>query len=153
MAKTTIAEAVKAAGKLGIKITGITAPKKTLPKTKLGSLADALKEVEQRRLAVGKVADALKAEETRLREHLIETLDANEDGGAVGKHYKAIIVREDKPVVEDWDKFYEHIRKKKAFDLLNKALNAGAVKSRWEDGAAVPGVGSFKAKKISLTKV
>jgi hypothetical protein len=153
MAKLTIGEAVKAAAKLDIKIAGLAPPKKTLPKTKLGGLADALKDVELQRLAVAKVADALKAEETRIREHLIETLDANTEGGAVGLRYKAVVVREDKPVVEDWDKFYEHIRKKKAFDLLNKAVNASAMKARWEDGKSVPGVGSFHAKKISLTKV
>jgi hypothetical protein len=62
-------------------------------------------------------------------------------------------VREEKPVVEDWDKLYRHIREHDAFDLLNRALNANAVRARWTDNVQVPGVSTYQSKKISLTKV
>lgn len=151
----TITEALKAAAKSGFKITltGLPAIRKSLPKTKMGALADELHEIRDARLAVSKLADAIKAEEQRITDHIIETVDANSEGGVIGKRFKATIVRESKPVVDDWDKFYEHVRKTKSFDLLNKALNAGSVKERWEDGKEVPGVGSFQAKKLSVTKV
>jgi hypothetical protein len=150
----TITEALKAAAKNGFKITltGLPPIRKTLPKSKMGALVDELHDIRDLRLALTKVADAVKAEEQRITEHIIDSVGVDE-GGVVGKAYKAIVVREQKPIVEDWDKFYAYITKHKAFDLLNKAINAGAVKERWEAKKAIAGVGSFQAKKLSVTKV
>lgn len=146
-------EARARAEKLGIEVTGLPKVKDKLPKTKLGELADQLHDVREARLAVQAIADAIKKEEQRIIDHIIETLDADTEGGVVGKRYKAIIVREEKPVVEDWDALYNYIAETRGFDLLNRALNASAVKARYAEDIAVPGVGTFQAKKISLTKV
>lgn len=153
MASQTIKEAVASAKKLGIGVTGLPAPKAKLPKTKLGSLVDDLRDLREMRLAMSKVADALKEEETRITEHFIEVMDANDEGGAVGKRFKAVVVRDTKPVAGDWDALYEHIRKTKSFDLLNRAVNVAAVKERWENGKTIPGIDSFQFKKLSITKV
>lgn len=151
--KKTVADAVKALKKLGIAASGMTVPKAKLPKTKLGGLADTLYTVREQRLALGRLADAMKAEEQRITDHLIDTLDADTEGGAVGKHYKAIVKRDDRPVIEDYDALTAHIRETGEFDLLNRALNTAAAKARFENEVAIPGVGTFQAKKISLTKV
>lgn len=143
---------LKAASKLGVKVSGLPAVRAKLPKTKLGALADELHDVRTVRLALSKIVEAVKAEEQRITDHIIETVSIDE-GGVVGKRFKAVIVRENTPVVEDWDALYAHILKKKEFDLLNKALNRAAVKERAENGKAVPGVGSFQTKKLSVTKV
>lgn len=153
MATMTLKESVKALKLQGVSITGLPTPRKTLPKTNLGGIADSLHDVRELRLAVDKVASALKAEETRLTDHIIDTVDTSVSSGAVGKRYKALILEDSVAVVEDWDKLYAHILKKKDFTLLNKALSRSAVKELWEDGKAVPGVGSFKGKKLSVTKV
>lgn len=153
MGKMTIKEAVSAAKKLGIGITGLPTPAAKLPKTKLGALVDGLKDLKELRLAVDKVAEALKDEEARITEHFIETIDANSDGGAVGKRYQAVVMRDVRPIVEDWDALYTFIKKKGEFDLLNRAVNAAAVKERWENKKQVPGVGTFQFKKLSITKV
>jgi len=146
-------EARARAEKLGIEVTGLPKVKDKLPKTKLGGLADQLHEVREARLAMQGIADAIKKEEQRIIDHIIETLDADTEGGVVGLRYKATVVREEKPVVEDWEAFYNYIAETGGFDLLNRALNASAVKARYAEDIAVPGVGSFQAKKISLTKV
>lgn len=152
MPKITIADAVRALKPLGVTL---SLPKVggSLPKAKLGPLADRLHETRELRLALEKVAAAVKDEEQRLVDHIIDNTDLDKESGAIGRGYKAIVVREEKPVVEDWDKLYAHILKKKDFTLLNKALSQAAVKELWEDKKSVPGVGKFLAKKISLTKV
>jgi hypothetical protein len=127
------------------------APKLKIPKS-LGACADKLFELKQDRLALEKVVDAMKANETALTDHIINNLPKG-DTGACGKHHKAVVVTEDIPRAEDWDKVYAYIKKHNAFELLQRRLNSAAVKERLEDGKKVPGVGSFTAVKVSLTKV
>src|SRR5690606_6892937 len=109
-------EAVKAAKKLGVSVTGLPKQRNKLPKTKLGSLVDEYRDIRDIRLAMGAITEALKKVESELTNHIIENVDAD-SAGVVGQRFKAIVVREQKPVVEDWEALYEHIRKKKAFDL------------------------------------
>jgi hypothetical protein len=153
MASKDLKSLIKAAAQLGIKVTGLPATRTKFPKTKLGQLADELHDVREMRLALSKITDAVKAHEDAITNHLIDTVDMDVSGGVVGKRYKVLIKRETIPVVEDWDKVYDFIKKNDSFDLLNKALNRAAFKERAEQGVAVAGVGTFEAKKISLTKV
>lgn len=152
-ANDDLKSALKGLALLGLKITGLPALRKALPKTKLGGLVDEYHDVRELRLAVGKVADALKSYESALQEHIIEHVDADAEGGAVGKNYIGTIVRETIPIVEDWDAFYAHIKKTDGFDMLNKAVNRAAVKARWENNKVVPGVDSMQAKKLSVRKL
>lgn len=137
----------------GVSIAGIPALGAKLPKAKMGALVDKYHDIRELRLALGKVAEQVEAEEKRITEHIINNVDADAEGGAVGKRYKGIIKREQVPVPEDWDAIYAHIKKTGNFDLLNKALNRAAVKERWEDGKTIPGVASTQVKKLSVTKV
>lgn len=141
------------AAKLGVTISGLPSFRKALPKTKLGGLVDEYHDLREVRLAVGKVAEALQAEEQRILNHIIDTVDADTEAGAVGKRYKGVIKRELVPVVEDWEKFHAYIKKTGSFDLLNKAINRAAAKERLEAGKAIPGVDTMQAKKLSVTKV
>ena len=136
-----------------VAVTGVPSPRKNLPKTKMGRLADDLKQVRDLRLALSKLADAVKAEEQRIMDHLVDNVNLEVESGVVGTDYKVTITREDIPIVEDWEKLYAHILKKKDFSLLNKALSRAAVKEIWDAEESVPGVGKHGTKKISLTKV
>lgn len=153
MASMTINEAVQAAKKQGIALTGVPKPQAKLPTKTLGGVVDQLHDVREARLALNKVVEAIKEEEQRLTDHIIDTVNADLEGGAVGKRYKAIIQRDQKPVIEDYDKFTAHIKRTGNFDLLNRAVNAAAVKERWENNKEVPGIGHFSFKKLSITKV
>lgn len=152
MSAEKLKAALKAAGALGVKVSGLPVLKATFPKTKLGSLVDKYHEVRELRLALAKVVDAVERYEKQILEHIIDNVSADE-GGAVGKRYKGIIVRDNVPVVEDWEAFYAHVHKTKSFDLLNKALNRAAAKERLEAGTVVPGMGTLQVKKLSVTKV
>ena len=67
--------------------------------------------------------------------------------GRVGKKMKVI------PRCVDWEKFYGYIKKKSAFELLNKAINAKAVGEYWDADKEVPGLDKFEVTSTSLTKV
>jgi hypothetical protein len=124
---------------------------KPYPKS-LGACADLLFLKRQERLAADKVAAALKAEETALSDYIIDNLPKG-DAGAVGKTHKVIVSTEDKIIVEDWGLFYAYVHKTKSYDMLQKRLSDAAIQARINDGKKVPGTGTFKAVKVSLTKV
>lgn len=123
-----------------------------LPKT-LAACADMLYELKTEKSAAQKVVDEIEAKQKALQAHLISTLPKSQATGVSGKLANAKIVTEDVPKVEDWPTFYAHIAKTKSFDLLNKAVNKAAVKERWDAKKKIPGMGTFKAVKVSLTKV
>ncbi len=95
------------------------------------------------------VAPAIKLVE----EHFIQKLAADESSGVQGKKSRVQVTVSVIPVVDDWPVFYEHIRKTKSFELLNRAVNRAAVTERWDQKKQVPGVGTFHAKKVSCTKL
>lgn len=152
--KQTTTEAVAACGRLGIKVTGVPKRRPKLPTKKMGLLADELHALRERRLAVGKLADAMKREEQRIIDHIIENVDMDREGGVMGASYKATVLRDETFVMEDPDKFYAHVKRTGNFHYLTKALNKGALREKMEgSGKGVPGIGTFSVKKISLTKV
>lgn len=136
-----------------------------LPKA-LGACVDLLHETREARLSTNRVAEDIKKDEAQIAGYIIDNLDKRDEGGAVGKRYKAIIKLDDTYIVEDWDAFYAHVKKTGEFDLLNRALNQAAVKERISAQVAPsgkkgenwkpklpPGVGKMTAKKLSITKV
>lgn len=126
-------------------------PEFKLPKT-LGAAADELYAVRQARLKLVKEVEAKQRHETFLSEYLIEQLPVSEAEGVTGKVAKATVLRSEVPQVEDWDRFYKYILKSKDFSLLQRRVGVEAVRERWANDKAVPGVTVFHAKKISVTK-
>lgn len=122
------------------------------PKT-MGACADKLYELRNRRLLEQKKVDVIAAEETALKEHIIQTLPKSEASGIAGKLARVTVVTKEVPQVEDWDLFYKHIKKTGSFDLMQRGLAAAAIKARWEDGKEVPGVKHFNVVSISMGKV
>lgn len=122
----------------------------------MGACADLLSDMKEKRLAADKVAAELKAQETALSEHIINTLD-KASGGAVGKHHKVVVQVQPKPRVQadKWPEFYAYMAKSKGWDMMQKRLNEGALAERIvaAKGKLPPGVEMFNVVKLSLTKV
>lgn len=129
------------------------APPKPLayPKS-FGACADLLFDLKTERLALQKSVDEVKGREYALTEHIIANLSKS-DTGAKGLHYQVSVVTQRVPRVVDWDAFYEFVRKKKLFHLLQKRLSEPAIDELWEGGKEVPGVEANQIVKLSLTKV
>lgn len=122
------------------------------PKT-MGACADRLYQVRELRLAEQKKVDEIEAEEKALKEHIIQNLPKSDASGVAGKIARVSVVTKIIPQVEDWDKFYAHIKKKGEFDLLQRRVSDTAVKERWDSGKQVPGVKTFNALTVSINKV
>lgn len=129
---------------------------KKLPKS-MGACADLLYETREKRLAADKVAATLKAEEERIKQHIIDNLDKRIETGAAGKHHRVQIVPKTKVRVdpEKWDAFFGWVGKNKRWDLLQKRVNDNAVLELLEQKRPpkIPGASKFPVLSISLTKV
>lgn len=123
----------------------------------MGACADLLYDVRTARLEADKRAAELKAEEQRIKDHIIDNLDKREETGAAGKHHRVQIVPKVKVRVdpEQWDKFFGWVAKNRRFDMLQKRVNDNAVLETINASRApkIPGVERFTALAVSLTKV
>lgn len=129
-----------------------TVTKFKLPKT-LAACVDRLYEIRQLRLAEDKKIDVLREEERALEDHLIDQLPKSEASGIAGRVARATIMVKSVPDVQDWDQLYKYVSRTKSFDLLQRRVSVEAVKARWEAGKEVPGIGVFRAVKVSLNKL
>jgi hypothetical protein len=123
------------------------------PPATLGACADELYQLREQRLAAQKIVDALASQEARLREHVIHELEAQGATAVSGQLARAGVTFTQLGRVADWDKFYAHVLATKDFSLMQRRLNDGALRERWEAAETVPGVVPFAVPKISLTKV
>ena len=122
-----------------------------------GAVADTLYDLRQTsKLLKGIITpfdDVIDPAVKTLEEHFIQTLSVDESTGVQGQKSRVQVTASVIPVVEDWSKFYAHIKKTGGFELLNRAVNRAAVTERWDAKKQVPGVGKFTAKKVSCTKL
>ncbi len=119
----------------------------------MGACADKLFELRNKRLAMQKDVDVVAAEESALKNHIIENLPKSEASGVAGKLARVTVVTKQIPQVKDWDAFYKYVKKTGSFDLMQKRLTDAAIKERWEAGKEVPGVEHFNAVSVSINKV
>jgi len=122
-----------------------------IPKT-IGACADALYTIRSKRLDLQKKVDALAAEESELREHIICELPKSDASGVAGKLARVSVVRKQVPSVKDWDTFYRYVKRTGAFELLHRRVADAAIRERWDAGKTVPGVEVFTAVTVSLSK-
>ncbi len=127
-------------------------PKYKFPKA-MGACADRLYQLRQKRLEMQKEVDKVAAEESALKEHIINTLPKSEASGVAGKLARVTVVTKQIPQVKDWGAFYEYVKKTGQFDLMQRRITDAAIKERWEAGEEVPGVERFNAVSISINKV
>jgi len=121
----------------------------------MGACADLLYDVKTQRLALDKQVQDLKAEETRITNHIIDNL-SKDDTGAAGKHHRVQVVRKKKYRVDPtkWDRFFKWVGKNNRYDLLQKRISDDAVKATIEESKKkIPGVEPFDYVTVSLTKV
>lgn len=127
-------------------------PKFKFPKA-MGACADLLYQLRQKRLEMQKEVDKIAAEESALKEHIINTLPKSEASGVAGKLARVTVITKVVPQVKDWDAFYKYVKKTGQFDLMQRRINDSAIKERWEAGKEIPGVEHFNAVSVSINKV
>jgi len=142
VAKTPIKTAAGAAAK----------PKKiVIPKT-IGLCADRLYVLKDEKAKLTKQLEELDKERKAIQEHVINELPKSNAKGVSGSVANVRVVTKDVPQVEDWDALYTYIRKTKRTDLLQRRLSEASIGELLDQGVKVPGVKTFTAVSISLTK-
>ena len=127
------------------------------PKT-LAECGDQFYSVRNQRLALERQAAELQAQETFLREHLINNLPKSNATGVAGKLVRVSIETKTVYQAKDWDAVRLYIKGNAAknpgvWGLMNKALNQAAVKELYESGKKVPGVEAMEVKVVSMNKL
>jgi hypothetical protein len=116
----------------------------------LKTLIKAAKVKQNERLAADRFAAMLKQEEDAMKADIMLGMvtsgltDYELDGAS------AVIQTKEKPYIADFKSLEGYIREHGALDLLQKRLTESAVKLRWEDGIAIPGVGITTEQKLII---
>lgn len=118
----------------------------------LGSLADQLEAVREKRIAADKVAASLKSEETRIKTQIISEMEEKDLSSIGGKSAVLSRITKKRPIANDWSKVYSFIREHDAFDLLHKRLTESAVNLRFDDGVEIPGISLMTYSHITFGK-
>lgn len=118
-----------------------------------GKLVDLVWTLREQRKLIEARADLIKADEDRIKDHLIRTLTKQELTKLSGKFASCSLTETVKPSVLDWDVLNDYILKHDAWDLRNKAANAAAFRARWEAGETIPGVEKFRDINLNVRKL
>lgn len=125
-------------------------------KLNLGELIDGLFTATQNRLEYQRKSDAtieaMRKAEAEIESLIIKNFEKADIEAARGKLCTATVGLFVAPRVEDWPKFWAHIRKTNAFDLLEKRPAKNACRERWEAKETIPGVEQFTEKRLYLNK-
>lgn len=119
----------------------------------VGAAIDLLDKMRDERKAVAAKVDAMKKQENELEEAIFNKFKKQELEGARGLRAQCSISRSEVPTADEWEKIDGWIIKNKALDLLQRRLSVEAVRERWKDGVAIPGVGKFTKISLHLSKV
>jgi hypothetical protein len=107
-------------------------------------------EKQKERLAADREAKMLKAEEEALIADALAAMAAAGLTTVKLANISAEIKEKQKPYISDFTALEGYIVEHGALDLLQKRLTENAVKLRWEDGIAIPGVGVVTEQKLNL---
>lgn len=110
------------------------------------SILDEIRAKDKQRLELDRESKKLKAEVDSMCAEVIGLMHIE----GIDETDGARIVRKQKPFISDWAALDGYIREHDATDLLQKRLTESAVKLRWEDGIAIPGVGIMDEEKLQF---
>jgi len=122
----------------------------------LGACVDLAYQAREKRLKRSREVEAelevLKAQETAINDHIINSFKKSDIEGAKGKLATASIDTLVVADVQDWEKVFSWVTKTKSWDMLTHKLNDKAYRARLEAGEKVPGVVKFNKVKLYLNK-
>jgi hypothetical protein len=107
---------------------------------------------EKKRALEGKIKE-LDAEYAKLEAALMELMDEAGVTKSTGSKASVSISTNIRPSVENWDLFYEYIRKNKYFHLLERRPSVSGCNELMEGRGKIPGVVPFVQRRINLRTV
>lgn len=124
----------------------------TLPET-LGGTIDSLKTNRDKIKALNDKINSIKKDQAQLEEHLYALMDAQGVDKSSGQLATASLGEDELTTVNDWDKFYNFVRRNNAFYLMERRVAQAAhreLRAGRRGKAPVPGTETFKKRKINL---
>lgn len=118
----------------------------------LGKFIDQLFKLDQEIAKVEATKAAVVKKRTTLEEQLLKKFKQNDLQGGVGQLGMLTVKKSNFPSIEDPEKFYAYVLKKKALDLLQRRVNITAFRDRLESGVQVPGIKVFTKIALRVTK-
>jgi hypothetical protein len=119
----------------------------------LGKRADALLALRNKRFAMQRRVDALKAQEELAQHALLNDLRRANLTAVRGKRATVSITHVTQFSVTDWDKTLDYIRRTRGWDLLHRRVSQDACRARADQGKDVPGVDVIELAKLYINKV
>lgn len=117
----------------------------------VGAMIDALHAKREEIRKLTKEVDRLKLERDDLEHQLIETMDAQGVQMSRSEKATASISETLRPLVEDWNSFYDWIHRNKAYYMLERRPAAAAYRELMEQRKRpIPGVSSFTQRSVLL---
>lgn len=114
----------------------------------LGNAIDAIGKMKLQLLPLEAKVSAMKKKIDEAENKLLARVQKSKLDGASGKIARAVVDKDEIPRIDDYEALSKWIKKKDAFDLLQKRISKEAWKLRVDEGIKVPGVSVFN--KVSL---
>lgn len=116
----------------------------------IGAKIDTLYALREKKRKHDEAIKELEREMSALQQELITQLQAENITSGKGKKASVSITESMVPQVEDWDAFYEFIRKKKWFHLLERRPSVSGCRELFEKDGRIPGVLPFTKVTLNL---
>jgi len=108
--------------------------------------------IRARRLELDRESAKAKESEDDLQKVIIAKMREG-DMKVLGSSLGTVKLHEsEEPIAENWPEIWAFIEQNQAWELLHKRITITAVKERWADGIAVPGVGKITTYKLTVSK-
>jgi hypothetical protein len=124
-----------------------------MAKFNTGKAVDEIAQWQAKRDRLAIAVDVMETEIAKKKEKLLGRMKKSDLDGARGRFGQASVVEDDVPTMEDFAKVWAYARKKNAPDLFQKRLSSTAVRERWAEGKAIPGVGKFHRVVLTVCPV
>jgi len=118
-----------------------------------GTLSDQLFKLREQKRAHEEAASQLSKQMSLIEGELLKTMTLDGITKATGKYATVSIKEQDTYKVDDWDQFYEYIRKHKAWHLLERRPSVTGCREMFELKGKLPGVVPGSFKKINMTVI
>jgi predicted metal-binding protein len=119
----------------------------------IGAKIDALHALREAKRAKEKEISLLEEQAHALESELIDELDKQGITKSTGRKATVSITESVKPSVDNWDEFYEYIRKHKYFHLLERRPSVTGCRELLEMKGKIPGVVPFTQRKLNIRTV
>jgi hypothetical protein len=119
----------------------------------IGERIDRLMQLKQKKKIAQQIVEEIEKEIAGEEEQLIELMDTQGVQRSTGSMATVSIVESIKPSVQDWDQFYDYIKRHDYFHLLDRRPSVNGCRELFEKNGMIPGVVPFTKRTVRTTSL